>query len=158
MFLSPQYAADLKEIRELHGFEGVHINTVVFEMKAQFLDYVSACENVHNPIVAPISSTVQEAYIYSEDEGESPAVMSEQQTNMYMNDRLAQEFQTFWSDVKTSGKVTDVLGWYQERKLQFPMLARFATMVFPIPPSQAENRGTFLLLVCLQNQTVQGRW
>ena len=59
LFLNPRYAANLKEIRELHGFEGVHINAVVFEMKAQFLDYVSACENVHNPIVAPISSTVK---------------------------------------------------------------------------------------------------
>ena len=58
MFLSPQYAADLKEIRELHGFEGVHINTVVFEMKAQFLDYVSAYENLYNPIVTPRSTTL----------------------------------------------------------------------------------------------------
>ena len=28
--------------------------------------------------------------IYSEDEGASPISMSEQQTNMYMNERLAQ--------------------------------------------------------------------
>ena len=68
--------ADLKEIRELHRVEGVHSKTVIFEMKAQFLDYVAACENVHNPIVAPISSTVQEVSIYSEDEGASPAVIS----------------------------------------------------------------------------------
>ena len=77
LFLNPRYAANLKEIRELHGVEGVHSKTVVFEMKAHFLDYVAACENVHNPIVAPISSTVQDASIYSENEGASRTFMSE---------------------------------------------------------------------------------
>ena len=65
LFLDPRYAADLKKIRELNGVEGVHSNTVTFDMKAYFLDYVAACENVHNPIVAPISSTLQEISIYS---------------------------------------------------------------------------------------------
>ena len=60
LILDPQYTADLKEIRELHGVEVVHSKTVIFEIKAHFLDYFSDCENVHNPIVAPISSTVQE--------------------------------------------------------------------------------------------------
>ena len=67
----------------------MHIKTVIFEMKDNFLDYVFACDNVHNYIVVPISSTVQEASIYSEDEGASPAIMSERQTNMYINERLA---------------------------------------------------------------------
>ena len=49
------YVADLKETGELHGVEGVHIKTVIFEMKDQFLDYFSACDNVHKSIVAPIS-------------------------------------------------------------------------------------------------------
>ena len=89
MFLDPRYAAYLKEIRELHGFEGVHSKTVIFEMKDQFLDYFSTCENVHNPIVVTISSTVQEVFIYSEDEGASTAVILDQQTNMYMNERVA---------------------------------------------------------------------
>ena len=43
LFLGPQYAADLKEIRELHGVEGVQSKTVIFEIKAHFLDYVAAC-------------------------------------------------------------------------------------------------------------------
>ena len=76
MFLDPRCEKDLKEIRELHGVEGVHSKTVIFEMKAHFLEYISACENIHNPIVAPISSTVQEVSIYPEDEGASPAVIS----------------------------------------------------------------------------------
>ena len=84
-FLDTQYAADLKEIRELHGFEGGISNTIIFEMKDHFLDYVTACENVHNPIVAPISSTVKDAYIYSEDEVSSTAVMLERKNNMYYN-------------------------------------------------------------------------
>ena len=113
----------------------MHSNTVIFEMKAHFLDYVATCENVHNPIVVPISSTVQEVSIYSEDKGAIPTVIPEQQTNMYMNERVAQEFRMFWAAVKASGTVTNVLGWYQEIKLQFPMLARFATMIFAIPPS-----------------------
>ena len=33
LFLDPRYAEDLKEIRELHGVEGVHSKTVIFEMK-----------------------------------------------------------------------------------------------------------------------------
>ena len=82
-------------------------------MKGHFLDYLSACENVNNPIVAPISSTLQEVSIYSEDEGTSPAVMSYHHTNMYMNERVALEFQTCWAAVKASGAVTNVLGWYQ---------------------------------------------
>ena len=82
-------------------------------MKAHFLDYLSACENVNNPIVEPISSTVQEVSIYSENEGASPAVMSEHQTNMYINERVALEFRTFRAAVKASGEVTNVLGWYQ---------------------------------------------
>ena len=60
MILDPQYTADRKAIRELHGVEVVHSKTVIFEIKDHFLDYVSDCENVHNPIVARISSTVQE--------------------------------------------------------------------------------------------------
>ena len=63
----------------------MHIKTVIFVMKPHFLYYVVACENVHNLIVAPTSSTVQEVSIYSEDECESPAVMLEQQNNIYMN-------------------------------------------------------------------------
>ena len=47
--------------------------------------------------------------------------------------------------MKEIGKVTNVLGWYQERQLQFPVLARFGTMVFAIPPSQAENERDFSL-------------
>ena len=86
-------------------------------MKAHFLDYVATCNNVHNHIVAPIRSTVQEASIYSDDEGASQTFMSEQQTSMYMNERVAQEFWVFWTDVKASGTVTDVLGWYQEIQL-----------------------------------------
>ena len=114
-------------------------------MKAHVLDYVAACENVHNTIAAPISSTVQEVPIYSKDYVSSTAAMSEQQTNMYMNERVAQEFRMFWAAVKASGTVTNVLGWYQEIKLQFPMLARFATMIFSIPPSWAENERDFSL-------------
>ena len=104
-------------------------------MKAHLLDYVSACENVNNPIVAPIISTVKEVSIYSEYEGASPAVMLEQQTSIYMNEIIAQEFWTFREAAKASGTVTDVLGWYQERNLNFPMLTWFATMIFAIPPS-----------------------
>ena len=40
LILDPQYTADLKEIRELHGVEVVHSKTVIFEMKAHVLDYV----------------------------------------------------------------------------------------------------------------------
>ena len=134
----------------------MHRKTVIFEMKAQNLYYVSACENVHKTIVAPISSTVQESSIYSEDKGASTTVMSERQTNMYMNERAAQEFRTLLKDVKSSGTVTDVLWWYWERKIQFPTIARFSTMIFDIPPSQAKNERDFLLLVCLKYQTVQG--
>ena len=123
----------------------MHSKTVIFEMKAHFLDYVSPCENVHNPIVAPTSSTIQEVYIYSGDEVASTAVMLEQQNNMYMNERVAQEFRKFWADVKASGTVNDVLGWYQEIKLQFTILARFATMIFDIPTSQTENERDFSL-------------
>ena len=54
---------------------------------------------------------------------------------------MAQEFQNFWAAVKASGTVTNILGWYQEIKLQFSMLARFAIMIFAFPPSQAENEG-----------------
>ena len=43
LFLNPWYAADLKEIRELHRVEGMHCKTVIFEMKDHFLDYVSVC-------------------------------------------------------------------------------------------------------------------
>ena len=63
--------------------------------------------------------------------------------NMYMNERLDQEFWTFRSSVKASGTVTDVLGWYQDRKFQFPMLVQFATMVFVILSSQVENERVF---------------
>ena len=86
-------------------------------MKAHVLDYVATCNNVHNHIFAPRRSTVQEASIYSDDEGASQTFMSEQQTSMYMNERVAQEFWVFWTDVKASGTVTDVLGWYQEIQL-----------------------------------------
>ena len=86
---------DLEKIRELHRVEGVHSKTVIFEMKYHFLDYVATCENMHNPIVAPIILAIQEASIYSDDEGACPVFMSERQTNMYMNERLAQEFGPF---------------------------------------------------------------
>ena len=66
-FLDTRYAEDLKEIRELYGVEGVHINTLIFEIKAHFLDYFAACKNVQKPIFALISSTVQEVSIYSDD-------------------------------------------------------------------------------------------
>ena len=145
LFLDPRYAEDLKYRRELRGVEGVHIKTVIFEMKDKFLDYVFACENLQNYIVVPISSTVQEASIYSEDEGASPAIMPERQTNLYIDERLAQEFRTFLEAAKESGTVKDFLGWYQERKLQFPMLTRFSTMIFDIPPSQAKNERDFSL-------------
>ena len=59
LFLYPRYAVDLKEIIELHRVEGVHSKTVILEMKDLVLDDIAACENVHNPIVAPISSTVK---------------------------------------------------------------------------------------------------
>ena len=59
LFLYQIYAEDLKEIRELNGVEGVHSKTMIFEIKAHILDYVAACDNVHNHIVAPISKTVQ---------------------------------------------------------------------------------------------------
>ena len=77
--------------------------------------------------------------IYPEDEGAIPAVMSDQKTNMYMNERVNQEFWTFWEAVKSCGTVTNFLSWYQERKLQFPMLVRFDTMIFAISPAQAKN-------------------
>ena len=92
LFFDPRYAADLKEIKELHEVEGMHSNTMIFEMKDHFLDYVVACENVSNPIVAPIGSTVQEASIYSEKDGASRTFTSKRQTNMYMNERMAQDF------------------------------------------------------------------
>ena len=62
-----------------------------------------------------------------------------------MNERVDQEFWTFRAAVKASRKVTNVLGWHQERKTQFTMLARFATMIFDIPPSRAENEKDFSL-------------
>ena len=101
------------KIRELHGVEVVHSKTVIFEIKAHFLDYVTACENVHNPIVVPIGWTVKEASIYSDYEGASRTFMPERQNNMYMNERVAQEFRTFWAALKASGTVAVVLGWYQ---------------------------------------------
>ena len=100
---------------------------------------------MHNPIVAPISSTAREVTIYSEGEGASPVVMSEHQTSIYMNDRVAREFRTFRAAVKVSGAVTDVLGLYQERKIHFFMLAQFATRIFDISPSRAENERDFFL-------------
>ena len=77
MFLDPRHAEYLKEIRELHGVGGMHSKTVIFEMKANFLDYGAACENMHSAIVSPIISISQEVYIYSVDEGESIVVMSD---------------------------------------------------------------------------------
>ena len=71
--------------------------------------------------------------------------MSEQQTNMCMNDRVGQEFRTFRTSVNSIGKVTNILEWYQERKLQFTMLAWFSTLIFDIPPSQAKNERDFSL-------------
>ena len=118
-------------------------------MKANFLDYVAAFEDVHNPTVAPRISTVQEAYIYSYNEGTSHTFMLERQTDMYMNERLAQEFLTFQASVKSSGTATNVLWWYQEIQLQFHMLALLSTMIFDILHSQAENERGFLFLVCL---------
>ena len=91
----------------------MHSKTVILEMKAHFLDYVAACDNVHNPIVELIISTVQEVSIYSEYEGSSTAVISEQQNNMYINERVAQGFRKLWAAVKVSGTLNDVLGWYQ---------------------------------------------
>ena len=64
---------------------------------------------------------------------------------MYMSEKVAQELHNFWLAVKASGEVTNVLGWYQERQIQFPMLAWFYTMIFSIPPSQAENEREFYL-------------
>ena len=58
---------------------------------------------------------------------------------MYMNERVDQELYTFWEAVRENGTVTDVIRWYQERKIQFPMIVRFATMIFSILHSQAEN-------------------
>ena len=60
--------------------------------------------------------------------------MSERQTDMYINERLAQELWTFKAAVNASGAVTYVLGWYQEIQLHFSMLVRFATIIFDIPP------------------------
>ena len=91
----------------------VHSKTVIFEMKAHFLDYVATCGNVQNRIVALRSSTVQDVSIYSEYEGASRTFISEQQTNIYMNERVAREFRTFWADLKSIGALTDVLEWYQ---------------------------------------------
>ena len=136
--------AYLKEIREKILVEGVHIQTVIFEMKAHFLYYFTACENVHNPIVSPISSTVQEASIYSEDEVASPTVMSEHQTNIYMNERVSQEFRTFQEAVNSSWTLTDFLGWYQGKKSSFSC-SRILIFCLHRP----KMRGTFLLLVCL---------
>ena len=64
---------------------------------------------------------------------------------MYINERVAQDFWTFRAAMKASGTVTNVLGWYQERKLQFPILARFDTIIFAILPSQAKNERDFSL-------------
>ena len=75
VFFNPQYTADLKGIREIHGVEGVHSKTVIFEIKDHFLYYVADCENMYNPIIAPISSTLQEASIYSDDGGASRTFM-----------------------------------------------------------------------------------
>ena len=47
--------------------------------------------------------------------------------------------------MKAIGTVIGVLGWYQERQLQFPMLARFSTMIFAIPPSPTKNERGFYL-------------
>ena len=71
--------------------------------------------------------------------------MLDQQTNMYTNESVAQEFRTFWESVKAIGTVNKVLGWYQKTKLQSTMLALFTTMVFDIPPSQGENERDFSL-------------
>ena len=70
-----------------------------------------------------------------------------------MNEGVAQQFWTFRSSVKASGAVTNVLGCYQERKLQFPRLARFATMICAILPSQAENERDFSLAGVLIGST-----
>ena len=113
LFLNLRYAEYLKEISELHGVEGVHSKNVIFEMKSHLLYYFASFKNLHNPIVEQISSTVQEASIHSDDEGTSCTFMYQKQTNMYMNERLAQEFRAFWEAMKASGTVTDVLGWYQ---------------------------------------------
>ena len=71
--------------------------------------------------------------------------MSEHQTNMYMNERVAQDFRTLRAVVKESGTVTNVLGWYQEIKLHFFMLAWFFMTSFAILPSQAKNERDFSL-------------
>ena len=64
---------------------------------------------------------------------------------MFMNERVSQKFGNFGGYLKGSGTLTDVLGWYHERQLQFPMLARFSTVNFDILPSQAENERDFSL-------------
>ena len=84
--------------------------------------------------------------MYSDSEGASFTFMSEQQTNMCMNDRVGQEFRTFRTSVNSIGKVTNILGWYQERQLQFTILAWFSTLIFDIPPSQAENEIGFSIV------------
>ena len=47
--------------------------------------------------------------------------------------------------MKSGGSVNDVLWWYQERKIQFIMITRFATMIFSIPHSHAKNERDFSL-------------
>ena len=123
----------------------MHSKTVIFETKDKSLDYVTACKNMHIHIVAPRSSPVKEAFIYPEDEGANHTFILERKTSMYINDRVAKEFRTLQADVKSSGTVNNVLGWYQERKAQFPILVQFSNIIFVIMPSQDKNEREFYL-------------
>ena len=82
--------------------------------------------------------------------------MLERQTNVYTNERVAQEFRTFREAVKESGTVKNVLGGYQKRKLQFTILGRFATIIFLFYLHRPKMRANFLLMMFLQDQTMQG--
>ena len=139
--LYPRYVNELTDVRKLHEIYTFDTRTIINEMMPKFYDYIVASELAENPYTAPHAVTKEDLYLYFNKDTVGEPITYSRGGNI-LRESVVSEFKVFCNAeaAHASIKNEDILTWYKERQIKFPILSCLATIIFKIPSSQAKNR------------------
>ena len=126
-------------------------------MMPKFYDYIVAEDLAGKTYTEPHAVTTANFYLYlNEDTMVEPRTAS--RGGNILRERVASEFKVFCnsSAAQAAIKNEDILTWYKERQLYFPMLSHLTTIIFQYLPLKLKIRGTSSFQVFITMLAVKG--
>ena len=125
---------ELKDIKYFHQIENVDTKTLFQKMISKFYEYIMAAELAVHPNSPQIIVRNNEDSLYFNNNHNCMHSLS---SEAILLERIRAEF-VIYQNMVAGTEITDdfdVLNWFQIQKIQFPMLTRFAYIIYSITPS-----------------------